>query len=138
MLRHRHDLCQVMAAPAFFPSCFVPLDTAMHSVHCNRSVYHTGIVYVPLSLHWVGHLFPSSSSPRLKTYFIIVSFLSLISFGALPFFWMLACLIWRQCGKKDKWITGICCIALVLFPLSVRFEACCALVFHRRGRFHVQ
>jgi tetratricopeptide (TPR) repeat protein len=81
-----------------------------------------GIVYVPLSLHWVGHLFPSSSSPRLKTYFIIVSFLSLISFGALPFFWMLACLIWRQCGKKDKWITGICCIALVLFPLSVRFE----------------
>jgi tetratricopeptide (TPR) repeat protein len=81
-----------------------------------------GISYVPSSLHRINHLFPSSFSPRIKTYFSVLSFLSMIAFGVLPFLWVLACIIWRQCGKRDKWITVACCILLVLFPLSVRFE----------------
>ena len=80
------------------------------------------IVYAPSALHGINHLFPSSLSQRLKTYFGALSFLSLIIFGVLPFLWILACLIWRHCGKKDKWITAGCCVLLVLFPLSVRFE----------------
>jgi hypothetical protein len=81
-----------------------------------------GIMYGPPALHRINHLFPSAVSPRLKTYFSIVLFLSLIAFGVLPFLWVLACLMWRHCSKKDKWITAVCCILLVLFPLSVRFE----------------
>ena len=80
------------------------------------------IVYAPSALHGTNHLFPSSSSQRLKTYFSMLSFFSLIIFGVLPFLWILVCLIWRQCSKKDKWITAGCCVLLVLFPLSVRFE----------------
>lgn len=81
-----------------------------------------GIVYGPQSLHRVSHWFPSTVSPRLKTYLSMVLFLSIISFGVLPFLWMLVCLIWRQCVKKDKWIIAVCCVFLALFPISIRFE----------------
>jgi tetratricopeptide (TPR) repeat protein len=81
-----------------------------------------GIKYAPTALHWLIELFPRAISPKWKKYFGCLLFSSFISFGIVPFLWFLSVFIWRYCVKRDKWIVGIGCFFLILYPFSVRFE----------------
>ena len=81
-----------------------------------------GIKYAPTALHWLIELFPRAISPKWKKYFGCLLFFSFISFGILPFLWLLSALIWKYCIKRDKWIVGVGCFFLILYPFGVRFE----------------
>jgi hypothetical protein len=81
-----------------------------------------GIKYAPLFLHWFVELFPGAVSRKLKIYFSIALFFSCISLGVLPFLWLLAAFTWKHCLRRDKWLLGMCCLLLILYPYSVRFE----------------
>jgi tetratricopeptide (TPR) repeat protein len=81
-----------------------------------------GFKYSPSVLHWVIELFPRSVPRKWKNYFSAIIFISCISLGVLPFLWLVAFLTWRFCTRRDKWIMGVCCFLLMLYPLSIRFE----------------
>jgi hypothetical protein len=81
-----------------------------------------GITHVPSALHWFCELFPSVISQKMKLYFSVIIFISLISLGILPFLWILFGLVWKYCKKRDKRLVITGCLLLVLYPFSVRME----------------
>ncbi len=81
-----------------------------------------GYKYSPSVLHWITELFPGTVSRKWKRYFSLIILMSCISFGVLPFLWLLTFLTWRFCSRRDKWILGLGCFLLMLHPLGVYVE----------------
>ena len=76
----------------------------------------------PSMLHWLLELFPAGLSHKTKLYFSVLLFASLLSFGLLPFLWLLVLSIWKYCTMRDKRLARIVCLLLIMYPLGIRVE----------------
>jgi tetratricopeptide (TPR) repeat protein len=80
------------------------------------------LTYAPSALHWISDRFPTSVPQGPRTYFSCLLVLSFVSFGILPFLWVISCLLWRSCEKKNKILLAVCLAGLILYPLTVKIE----------------
>jgi tetratricopeptide (TPR) repeat protein len=81
-----------------------------------------GARYLPCVVHPVSDRFPDTVPATLKTLLPIIVLLSFLSFGLLPFLWLVAFLIWRFTDKKEKVLAGAAIVIMTASPLAVRFQ----------------
>lgn len=80
------------------------------------------IKYLPKTLHAFADHLPEHIPPFFTTFLPIAIVFSLVSFGLLPFLWMLAFLIWYFLDKKEKTLVLIALFMLVLAPFDARIK----------------
>jgi len=91
-------------------------------IFCFGVMLVLGILHLPSGIHWLTEIFPSSMPQKMKLIISLVCFFSLISFGVLPFLWLVILTIWRYCSKRDAWLATLGCLLLLLYPLAIRTE----------------
>jgi len=70
------------------------------------------------SLHAMTHLYPQAVPVKLRLVFSAILILSILSFGLLPFLFILALLTWNHVEDTGKKLVTGCIIAMILFPLD--------------------
>lgn len=78
------------------------------------------VKYLPQALHLTSELLPGSYRLKAKFVLAVVLYSSFFFLGILPFLWISCFLLWRHLRPRDKTITGIVLILIVLYPLHVR------------------
>jgi len=81
-----------------------------------------GIRHGPSMLHWLLELLPAGLPHATKLYFSVLLFASLLSFGLLPFLWLLVASVWKYCTKRDRPLARVLCVLLILYPFCIRCE----------------
>ncbi|MBN1130498.1 MAG: tetratricopeptide repeat protein [Chitinispirillaceae bacterium] len=81
-----------------------------------------GARLLPSAVHPVVDRLPDTVPSPLKTVLPIVVLLSFVSFGLLPFLWLVAFLIWQFADKKEKILAGAAILMLTVSPLAIRFQ----------------
>ncbi len=76
------------------------------------------IKYLPKAVHGLSHLYPGNVSVGLRASCASAVVISFVSFGILPFFWLLTFLIWRFLSKPEKIMLGIIVAFMVLTPVD--------------------
>ena len=78
--------------------------------------------HLPKTLHSFADHLPEHIPAFFKTFLPIAIIFSLISFGLLPFLWVLAFLMWYFLDKKEKWLVLSAVFLLVLAPYDARLK----------------
>ncbi|MBN1602822.1 MAG: tetratricopeptide repeat protein [Chitinispirillaceae bacterium] len=81
------------------------------------------IKYLPFVLHKLIDSFPFSIPYTVKVFFVIIAYMSLISFGILPFFWLSSVLIYKHLSKNEKALYTVAFIIMCLIPLDVHIQS---------------
>lgn len=77
---------------------------------------------MPIALHQFACLFPHNAGPRLRYIFVIAIFLSLASFGIIPFLLFTIVYLWPYLEKTKKLLIGFITILLILSPIDARIQ----------------
>lgn len=80
------------------------------------------IEMIPIALHPIAEIFPSSVSPRLKNLLTGAMFVSLSVFGIIPFFLIATFIYWPYVQKWKKAFLVICFFSLALSPINPRIQ----------------
>ncbi len=78
---------------------------------------------LPKSLHAMTHLYPQAVPVKLRLIFSAIVVLSLLSFGLLPFLFILALITWNHIEGTGRKLATACIVAMILFPLDSYFRA---------------
>jgi hypothetical protein len=81
-----------------------------------------GFKYISPALHPVADRLPESIPPWVKSWLPVIVFLSFLSFGLLPFLWLVALCIWRFLELREKLLLTIALVLLAGTPLAARIQ----------------
>jgi tetratricopeptide (TPR) repeat protein len=76
------------------------------------------IAALPVALHPLSELYPSSLSPRIRFVFSLLIYMCLLNFGLIPFFILTAILLWQHLEKPRRILLSLCLTLIVLSPLD--------------------
>jgi tetratricopeptide (TPR) repeat protein len=86
---------------------------------------------MPIALHQFTCLFPHSVGPRIRYIFVIAIFLSLASFGIIPFLLLTAIFLWPYLEEKKKQLIGFVICLLILSPVDARIQEIFRVTFSK-------
>lgn len=81
-----------------------------------------GLKHLPKTLHSFADRLPEHIPAFFKTFLPIAIIFSLISFGLLPFLWILSFLLWCFLDKKEKILVLFAILFLMLAPIDARIK----------------
>jgi tetratricopeptide (TPR) repeat protein len=81
-----------------------------------------GFKYILLALHPIADRLPESIPAWVKSTLPIVVLLSFLSFGLLPFLWLVSLCIWRFLERREKLLLTIALVLLAGTPLAARVQ----------------
>jgi tetratricopeptide (TPR) repeat protein len=81
------------------------------------------IKYLPYSLHKVIDFFPLGIPYIIKVVLVSITYMSLMSFGVLSFFWLSSVIIYKHLSKNEKTLYTIVFIIMCLIPVDVHIQS---------------
>lgn len=121
----------IAAAAEYISAVRRSWNTQLHFVYTFYSFFRQFIIifillisltlcvkYFPRALHKLTHLFPDNVDLRLKIVSVSVATLSFLSFGIIPFLWLVAFLIWKYLSRSERILFGVVIGALILSPVD--------------------
>ncbi|MBN2035722.1 MAG: hypothetical protein JW768_03180 [Chitinispirillaceae bacterium] len=81
-----------------------------------------GFRYLPQAVHFIADRLPEDTPTPLKTFLPVCLVLSFISFGLIPFLWLIVFLTWRFTDKKEKVVFFFALLILFCAPFDVRIR----------------
>jgi hypothetical protein len=81
-----------------------------------------GLRYLPQAVHSLADRLPEDTPAPLKTLLPICLVLSFVSFGVIPFLWLIFLITWRLTDNKEKIIFAIAFLMLVCGPIDTRLR----------------
>ncbi|MBN2036800.1 MAG: hypothetical protein JW768_08675 [Chitinispirillaceae bacterium] len=79
-----------------------------------------GIKYLPRAVHPVVDRLPDSVPVGMRTMLPIAVLCSFISFGLLPFLWLIAFIVWPLLMRRERILITLALLLLVVSPFFVR------------------
>lgn len=81
-----------------------------------------GLRYLPQAVHSLADRLPEDTPAPLKTLLPVCLTLSFVSFGVIPFLWLIFLITWRFTDNKEKLIFAIAFMMLVCAPVDARIR----------------
>ena len=78
--------------------------------------------YISPVLHPIADRLPESIPAYVKTALPVVVLVSFLSFGLLPFLWLVAFCIWRFLERREKLLLTIALVLLICTPIAARVQ----------------
>jgi len=78
--------------------------------------------YFARAIHPYVELFPQSVPMPIRALLVASMIGALFAFGALPFLWVLAFIIWPHMLQRERFVMGVCLVGIALSPLGARLE----------------
>jgi len=141
-LLHRLWKCLPSHPQLFFTTLDEMMKLGYHSwvlqLHCAAHIYTwiryfliifvlivftgVGLRYLPPAIHPIADRLPEETPAPLKTLLPICMILAFISFGVIPFLWLILFLTWRFAEKKEKVIVAFALLVLLCAPIDARIQ----------------
>jgi tetratricopeptide (TPR) repeat protein len=81
-----------------------------------------GLRYLPQAVHPIADRLPEDTPTPLKTFLPACFVLSFISFGIIPFLWLILFLTWRFAVNKEKVVFSFALLILFCAPFDARIR----------------
>jgi tetratricopeptide (TPR) repeat protein len=81
-----------------------------------------GCKYISRALHPIADRLPESVPRFVKSALPFVVLLSFLSFGLLPFLWLVAFCVWRFLERREKLLMTVALVLLICTPLTARVQ----------------
>ena len=81
-----------------------------------------GLRYLPRAVHALADRLPEDTPAPLKTLLPVCLALSFVSFGLIPFLWLIFFITWRFTDSKERTIFIIAFLILVCAPIDARIR----------------
>jgi len=75
------------------------------------------------AIHPYSERFPKAVPAFMRALLVGSLVVSLIAFGAIPFFWVLAFILWPSMALRERVVAGMCLVAIALSPLGTLAES---------------